>query len=269
MRTRIKDHHCWNKTHDVSLTLWTSSGMNVVNVRILETSYRNDVTMSNVLLSKRKIEDKKECAWSSHCERNVVSFISTTKVFYTRCLIPPTFSGTFTVERDFVLTNGMTLGTIGWSPNWATCIWRLRRIRLFLPFCSNCSRRCCGGCRYLQGGSFLWHLPCNDEKRKSRSIWRHNRDMTVHMTSQHGNNTMSNGLFTPGHFYCAFPSMQKICQCNWTFLKHFQRMCLKADMPAFPLGKYVSVNARGRKCAVHLHTRIKSTQKMCGKNVPV
>ena len=43
----------------------------------------------------------------------------------------------------------------------------------------------------------------------------------------------------------------------------------KADMPAFPLGKCVSVNARRRICAVHLHTQIKcvrSTQKICCRN---
>ena len=28
---RIEDHHCWNKRHDVSITLWASSGMNVVD----------------------------------------------------------------------------------------------------------------------------------------------------------------------------------------------------------------------------------------------
>jgi len=33
-------------------------------------------------------------------------------------------------------------------------------MRLLRPFCSSCSLRCCGGCRYLHGGSRRWHLPC-------------------------------------------------------------------------------------------------------------
>ena len=51
-----------------------------------------------------------------------------------------------------------------------------------------------------------------------------------------------------------------------TFSRHSASR--KPDMPDFPLGKCVSVNARRRKCAVHLHTRIKcvgSTQKIFGK----
>ena len=36
--------------------------MNVVNVRVLETSSRNDVTVGDVLLSKQKNEE--ECTWA-------------------------------------------------------------------------------------------------------------------------------------------------------------------------------------------------------------
>ena len=80
-------------------------------------------------------------------------------------------------------------------------------------------------------------------------------------------------LRLPGTFLLRiFRYAKKIASVNGHFLTHFPRVCRKADMPAFPLEKCVSANARRKKCAIHLHTRIKcvgSTQEMCGKNALV
>lgn len=51
----------------------------------------------------------------------------------------------------------------------AACICKFFRMRLFRPFCRSCSRRCWGGWRYLQGGSFLWHFPWR--KQEIKKFW--------------------------------------------------------------------------------------------------
>ena len=49
-----------------------------------------------------------------------------------------------------------------------------------------------------------------------------------------------------------------------TFWRTFRvATCRKADTPAFPLGKCVSVNARRGKCAVHLRTAQWNVQMKC------
>ncbi len=58
---------------------------------------------------------------------------------------------------------------IGTSPDTIACICRFFRIKLFLPFCSSCSLKCCGGCRYLQGGSFRWHFPCKNKRNRDQN----------------------------------------------------------------------------------------------------
>ena len=55
---------------------------------------------------------------------------------------------------------------MGGNPLVASWICRLRMTRLLRPFCRSCSFKCCGGWRYLHGGSFLWHLPCNTKSKK-------------------------------------------------------------------------------------------------------
>jgi len=63
-------------------------------------------------------------------------------------------------ERMKALTIGYTPGTA-----WASiCICRCFMMRLFRPFCNSCSLRCCGGWRYLHGGSRRWHLPCKPHR---------------------------------------------------------------------------------------------------------
>ena len=74
-------------------------------------------------------------------------------------------------------------------------------------------------------------------------------------------------------FIALFLLCRKFTSVNGHVFTHFPRRELCAEeLPALPLEKCVSVNARRRKYAVHLHTQIicvGSTQKMCGKNVPV
>ena len=55
---------------------------------------------------------------------------------------------------------------MGWIPVANACICSWRIIKLFRPFCRSCSFKCCGGWRYLQGGSFLWHLPFMESKQQ-------------------------------------------------------------------------------------------------------
>ena len=63
----------------------------------------------------------------------------------------------------------------------------------------------------------------------------------------------------------------EICQCKWTLFDALSDVCTE-KLTCHLFTRKMRVNARRGKCAVHLHTRIKcvgSTQKMCGKYVPV
>lgn len=59
---------------------------------------------------------------------------------------------------------------------WAAWSCRFRNIKLFRPFWRSCSLKCWGGCRYLQGGSFLWHLPWKESISHYQAI-----DQDIHL----------------------------------------------------------------------------------------
>ena len=68
-------------------------------------------------------------------------------------------------------------------------------------------------------------------------------------------------------FFIAHFLLRRKIACEWTLFDAFsasQCMCRNADLPVFPLGKCVSVNARRRKCAVHFT----HANKMCRQFIP-
>ena len=75
-------------------------------------------------------------------------------------------------------------------------------------------------------------------------------------------------------FYCAFPATQKMCQCKCILLTHFSRgdVCDGKLTRQLFHSQNACKRATHKMCGAFTHAQMKrdgSTQKMCGKNVPV
>ncbi len=90
--------------------------------------------------------------------------------------IPETWRVLDDIINKHTLTTGIIPGApTGTRPAAIACICKFFSIKLFLPFCSNCSLKCCGGCKYLHGGSFRWHFPWKYIKMHKDKFHDYNR----------------------------------------------------------------------------------------------